>query len=445
MTTQIDFSFAYIRAAIIVLVWAATPVAMANATGNTGRALYPFFADGKWGVINGSGDIVAPAKFDKINEVWGVVPGCRELRTRTHPMGSEGPVAVQSHGDWAFVGATGFIPDAVFGDMHPFKAGLAAVKLSGKWGFIDATGKTVIPFRYDYAFGFVGGATPVMVDGWWGLINTQGDYMIDPIYDRMRPTGSGPYFEVETKTKIGVVNAQGEIVVEPKFDAVYPISEGMAGVNVDGRKGYYDVKTKKVVIEPIYDVTAPFSGGIAEVRLEGKTGFINWHGEVTVEFRKSEKRPFPGYLPFQYGFPQNLSLRRYRLGKFMADAKWGLIDPRDGNIIIEPTLDWLGPLHDGRAVFQDGKKFGYLNKLGEIAIPAQFTHADDFANGLAAVRFEGGFGYIDTNGDLVMKFDEPWLTGGRFLPDLALVNGDGLDRYIDRQGRTIFEFQSGCK
>jgi hypothetical protein len=409
------------------------------------EALYPFFEDGAWGVITENGEIVAPAEYDAVRGLGYRVQGCRELRSRFYEIGVEGPVGVGFRDGWVFVGPDGVIPVGPYREIQPFREGLAAVNQDGRWGYIDRLGATIIPFEFDYAFAFVGGAAPVMVEGWWGLIDRQGAYLIDPIYDHMRPAGAGPYIQFETGGRIGLIDAGGEIIVPPAFDDIYPISEGLVGISLDGLSGYYDVAAGEIAIDPVYDMAAPFSGGVAEVWRNGEVGLINREGEITVAFEEMDQSPFPDYEPFQYGFPQTVHLRRYRLGRWADEQIWGLIDPRDGTIIMEPTLDWIGPLSEGRAVFQDGERFGYLDDQGGIAIPARYTHADEFANGLAAVRDEGGTGYIDPNGAFVLRLDDPSLTGGRFLPDLALVYGDGIDRYINRTGRVVFEFQSGCR
>lgn len=46
-------------------------------------------------------------------------------------------------------------------------------------------------------------------------------------------------------------------------------------------------------------------------------------------------------------------------------------------------------------------KYGYINSLGKIVIPLQFDQAFDFSNGLATVRIDEKYGYIDFSGKYV--------------------------------------------
>lgn len=66
--------------------------------------------------------------------------------------------------------------------------------------------------------------------------------------------------------------------------------------------------------------------------------------------------------------------------------------------------------HEDRAAFYDFKKskFGYINRKGEIVIPAVYAEVQDFRDGLAAVKVEGTdqvvakWGYINTKGNMVI-------------------------------------------
>ena len=56
------------------------------------------------------------------------------------------------------------------------------------------------------------------------------------------------------------------------------------------------------------------------------------------------------------------------------------------------------------------EKWGYINELGEIIIPAQFDWAESFSEGLAFVKLDDEGYFIDTSGRIVSK-----PTDNRFL------------------------------
>jgi hypothetical protein len=55
------------------------------------------------------------------------------------------------------------------------------------------------------------------------------------------------------------------------------------------------------------------------------------------------------------------------------------------------------------AAVKVGSKWGYIDKSGTLAIPAQFDNACDFKDGLAAVASTTGIGYINDQGAFVIQ------------------------------------------
>jgi hypothetical protein len=94
--------------------------------------------------------------------------------------------------------------------------------------------------------------------------------------------------------------------------------------------------------------------------------------------------------------------------------------------------------------FPRGELYGYVNVLGEFAIEPQFTMANAFAEGLAAVSYDGQTsGYINRLGDVVIPLQYAY--AGSFSQGLAIVgvaNEDAhqpfLSVYINPQGEEMF-------
>jgi len=89
---------------------------------------------------------------------------------------------------------------------------------------------------------------------------------------------------------------------------------------------------------------------------------------------------------------------------------------------------------EGFAAVQVGQKYGYINKTGAFAIPAQFDDVNGFRYGLSGVKVGGKWGYIDTTGKLVIapQFDD---IGSFSDVGLARVKVGGKWGFIDRTGR----------
>ncbi len=78
-------------------------------------------------------------------------------------------------------------------------------------------------------------------------------------------------------------------------------------------------------------------------------------------------------------------------------------------------------------------KYGYINYDGELKIPIIYDEAENFSEGLAAVKLDGKWGYIDTLGNVRIGFvfDEAY----DFRNGLALVRRDDTSFYIDKNGQ----------
>ena len=52
--------------------------------------------------------------------------------------------------------------------------------------------------------------------------------------------------------------------------------------------------------------------------------------------------------------------------------------------------------------YRKGRRWGFCNQGGDMAIPAIYDNVDDFCEGLARVKLNGEYGYIDDKGDMVI-------------------------------------------
>ena len=102
------------------------------------------------------------------------------------------------------------------------------------------------------------------------------------------------------------------------------------------------------------------------------------------------------------------------------------------------------------AVKKDGK-WGFIDSEGNIAVEPKYAAVWSFSEGLAAVQTEDGkWGFIDTSGSEVIEpqFDAAWYFSG----GLAAVREGKLFGYIDHSGNFVIEpkytdatnFDNGC-
>lgn len=77
-----------------------------------------------------------------------------------------------------------------------FIGAYAKIKENGKFGFIDKSGKVVITPRYDQIYGYNGEYAKIVLNGKVGLIDKEAREVIAPQYDAVSYNIIGGYFEV---------------------------------------------------------------------------------------------------------------------------------------------------------------------------------------------------------------------------------------------------------
>lgn len=102
---------------------------------------------------------------------------------------------------------------------------------------------------------------------------------------------------------------------------------------------------------------------------------------------------------------------------------------------------------DSIGIFEeDGKRGFYSLNTNKVLVPATYTHAWFFSEGLAAVEKDGKIGFINMKGKLVIPYQFVHRTNDR--PDIVfkdgrcvMANGNGQMGVIDRKGEWVVKPQ----
>jgi len=105
-------------------------------------------------------------------------------------------------GYWGLMDTSGkVLYPAKFESFAYFSDGLAPVKLQGKWGYINRQGAVVIPCIFEEARYFSYNRAAVKFDGKWGLINLSGNFIVAPKFDKVlgkfQPVDPVEYHQLE--------------------------------------------------------------------------------------------------------------------------------------------------------------------------------------------------------------------------------------------------------
>lgn len=114
----------------------------------------------------------------------------------------------------------------------------------------------------------------------------------------------------------------------------------------------------------------------------------------------------------------------------------GFIDAQ-GDWVIPPRFDDVGPFMEGLAAARQGERWGYVDVRGDWVIEPQFGDADPFSEGLAQVKIGDQYAFIDSRGN--QPFDRRFQATGAFSGGVAPVLTRGKWGLIDRRGAFVLE------
>lgn len=345
-----------------------------------------------------------------------------------------------------------------------FDGNLVGVKLDGKYGYIDSKGNMIIEPQFDNIHSFEGEIAAVEIDGKWGLINTEGEFIYTPNCDMI-----GYLSQDDTQynvrpackdKKYALMNERGEWIFEPKYDSCTGVWDGYALVESNGKYGYIDCDGN-LAIDLQFDDADIFMNGLAAVAIGTKCGVIDTKGNYIInpQFDKPEysfsmtfdsnnnlvasKNNKQGVvnvsgkviIPFEYDYVLSIYNETEIIGYKAVDGLNCIFFDKNGKQISNDYFDSDSSFGfgDGLYVIKKDDKFGYMNTNGEIVISPQYDKATTFENGIACIQYNNEYGCIDKQGKTVVEpqFDEM----KNFSEDLAAIKISGKWGYIDKSGK----------
>ena len=120
---------------------------------------------------------------------------------------------------------------------------------------------------------------------------------------------------------------------------------------------------------------------------------------------------------------------------FERNGKWGYAGP-DGRTVIEPIYEDAAEFSEGLASVRLEGRWSFIDVSGRVEIDCgRYERVQSFHEGRAAVRRNGAWGYIDIRGEEVIAPE--FEIAGAMREGAAVVKQGGLYGYIDRDGRWI--------
>jgi hypothetical protein len=312
--------------------------------------LFPIKHKKKYGLIDGSGRVVVPARFDfAIDDSWGY-----------------GVVADGSR--WVIFSNDGSKKGSVECDLvSRFRYGLALVDIGDKCGYCNSVGELVVPAVYDFGRPHTEIGAVVRRDGMWGLIDAEGKLIQEFRHDQIGNvfSESEGLFSTEQSGRYGYLDRNSRWVVPPAYGHGNSFSEGVAAVWNEGRWAFID-KVGRQVTGFDYTLAQNYSCGLCTVAREGLSGmyYIDAKGTPVSEAYTACKEFVEGLSAVYVGGEINIH-------NFAEGGRWVVVDTKFRTVYdnkltgVELLPGGLVRIYTG-ATFNDEARMGYIDRMGNV-------------------------------------------------------------------------------
>lgn len=270
-------------------------------------------------------------------------------------------------------------------------------------GYSDSKGNTAIAPKYQSADPFYEGLACVAIgdDKVWklGFINRQDEFVIEPGFDiRSEGIFRNGYAIVSEGDNYLIIDKQGNTMLEAEYITydIYGKSETYQ-VKKHGEGGLfiYDRDIKPLHSKALEDFNVVyFNEELFPIRYHGSNNYIY----VDPEFRQV----FPKTFRWATYFIEN------RVAIVWDGRKYGLLN-RQGEVTKWLKYDAVGGYSEGLISVgikhSNGNYWGFMDLHGNEVIAPRFDNVSSFSEGICNVFLNGKRGYINKNGQIIGNLD----------------------------------------
>lgn len=420
---------------------------------------YPVYTEGKWGVINTSGDIVITPEYDE----YIVIPDSSQAifictTDVDYENGTYSTKAINEKDEQLFTDyeQVEAIENYDSSNNLWYASGILKVSKDGKWGVIDTKGNVIIDCTYDDITALKGVENSLLteVDGKYGVVDYVGSVIIENKYESIEPLadtyengyivenadgkygvitytktaavaeefddiknvyGNGKYYVVKEGNNWEVIDTDANKYLEGEYDDIVDINGENAIVSNDNKYGVVAISDGKNIIDMNYDSITYASGDKYIVSSDSKYGVIDANGNVLLE---------PSYTNIVY---------RNAAGFYEASTENGTSDLLDSDLNVKLSDVIISELNTSSGyvkVRQDGE-YKYYNFRFEERPSTDVLSG----NTIFLSRNEDGmYGFVDRNGNVVTDYIYEDATEQNAF-GFASVKKDGLWGAINSRGQ----------
>lgn len=295
------------------------------------------------------------------------------------------------------------------------------VKQDGLYGLVDNKGKLIINPKYkeiqsldkkDYKCGYIVKSE----DDKSGLIDVSGKVILENKYEKIDNIYGNNYYVIEEEGKQKVINQTGETLNINDFNKIMQISNSGIVFEKDNKYGVVNFEGE-IIIKPIYDYLEEINTNVYKAKLNEKNGIIdldesqklpyeytNIYFDKNVQVYIAENEDFTSSIinsNFEIKITGIISEinkeKKYIKVKVNDDYKYYNFNLEEKNVydILKDNTLYMS---------KNNGKYGFIDKKGNVVVDYIYDDAtEQNAYGYAAVKKDGLWGAIDSNGKVIIE------------------------------------------
>lgn len=307
-----------------------------------------------------------------------------------------------------------------------FHEGLVTVWKDGKAGCIDQEGNVVVPFAFDDIGDFKKGSAVAILNEKYGLIDRSGNLLMPCEWDAVSICrhSETPLYAVRKGDKYGLMYASGKMahpceLTEMSFDG---FQDGLMLIRNEHGYGYVN-EQGEIAIPCQWPAALDFRNGLARIYTGERFGYIDTSGKllfpVPEDWRVTEEifSFFNDDGEITSSVYDDFSFQGGLLKIMNCEGMYGYIDTAGTLIIPFQDWQWADDFSDGMAMIRKNDKYGFIDLTGAEVIPCAWDDAWPFYHGYALVKRSKEWQVIDHGGNTA-----------------AIIGDVSVDRFLEKQG-----------
>ena len=247
--------------------------------------------------------------------------------------------------------------------------------------------------EYADASNFSNGYAAVMKDERWGYVNSKGKRVVNSQFVEAGPFASEVAAVIDENGKAYYIDSEGNRKIVIDFidnvqELGYMTPDNIFSVKTGDKWSFYNLDTQEKIAGD-YDEVSTLGNGAAAVKdkwkligSDGKAISKNEYDSVVIDSK-------------------GIVCRRDRI--FVEESgSYYMIDSTGKKVCKTSFEDAKLFNAEGYAAVKIDGKWGFIDENGDVVIKPEYIDAGSFSNGLAAVKMAEGWGYIDMDNNKVI-------------------------------------------